>query len=397
MVCLVRATEEQIAAIEAKFAERMGGTGIRLPPGALQNREPGHIFEKGWHIGYVWDEEDGEEYVELLVQGFAMDDAHVRWWASGREEDLPGPEEWIPIAPSASSTDIGQATDAARAKNQTIYDELRERGLLPPEGGNLPLMEINEFLNSDGIDEANGEDGDVQMTEADKAMSQWIAQAAATLEACDVPPLELREHHLADAIKDAINGQLAGRAVSTVLDLGAWPSLGRSATDIVVLDEPETGSPTIVAELKWCQLDDDKVHEAIWDLFKVGLLVDQYSADGYLVTAAPIDIWPSALCGELFSTGTFVSEDLFARQFPKGRPVWDWLLQGGRERYPREVPEATAVAEVARVPVSLGTVAWEIRAVRVSPSAGRMPLRDGWPNGDRPEGAKHPVPTHIST
>jgi hypothetical protein len=252
-------------------------------------------------------------------------------------------------------------------------------------------MEINEFLNSGGMVEAIGEDGDVQMTETDKAMSQWITQAAATLEAFEVPPLELREHHLADAIKDAINDQLAGRAVSKVLDLDAWPSLGRSATDVVVLDEPETGSPTIVAELKWCQLDDDKVHEAIWDLFKVALLVDQYAVDGYLVTAAPVDIWPSALCAELFSSGTFASEDLFARQFPKGRPVWDWLLQGGRERYPQEVPEATALAEVARAPVSFGTVAWEIRAVRVSPSSSRVLLQDGWPNGDRPAGAKHPA------
>lgn len=204
-------------------------------------------------------------------------------------------------------------------------------------------MEINEFLNSGEMAEAIGEDGDVQMTAADKAMSQWITQAAATLEASEVPPLELREHHLADAIKDAINDQLAGQAVSKVLDLDAWPSLGRSATDVVVLDEPHTGSPTIVAELKWCQLDDDKVHEAIWDLFKVALLVDQYAVDGYLVTAAPVDIWPSALCGELFSTGTFASGDLFARQFPKGRPAAARVhqrmrLPGDNARGPRRLP-----------------------------------------------------------
>jgi hypothetical protein len=192
--------------------------------------------------------------------------------------------------------------------------------------------------------EAIGEDGDVQMTEVDKAMSQWITQAAATLDASEVPPLELRERHLANAIKDAINDQLAGQAVSKVLDLDAWPSLGRSATDVVVLDEPETGSPTVVAELKWCQIDDDKVHEAIWDLFKVALLVDQYAVDGYLVTAAPVDIWPSALCGDLFSTGTFASEDLFARQFPKGRPIWDWLAT----RRPRALPAGGARGDRAR-------------------------------------------------
>jgi hypothetical protein len=390
MVSPMPATDEQIAAIEAKFAQRMGDTGIRLP-GAAQNREPGHIFEKGWHIGYVWDEEDGEEYLELLVQNIAMDDAHVRWWACGREEDLPAPNEWIVIPPAASSAEIGQATDAVGASNEAIYDELRERGLLPPEGENLPLMEINEFLNSGGIVEANGEEGDARMTDTDNAMSKWIGQAAATLEASGVPPLELREQHLAYAIKEAISSEIPGQAVSKVLSLEAWPSLGRSGTDIVAPDPSQAGGPRIVAELKWCQQGHDKVHEAIWDLFKVALLVDEYSADGYLISAAPTDMWPTALCGELFSTGTLASSDLFEYEFPGGRPVWDWLLEGGYDRYPDVVPVEIAVTEVARVPVTLGTLAWEIRAVRVSPSADRVALTGGWPNGERPTGAKHPL------
>ena len=83
MVRRVRATEEQIAAIEAKFADRAGESGIRLPAGAAQNREPGHIFEKGYHIGFLCGEADGEEYLELLIQGFAMDDMHA---AGGRPD-----------------------------------------------------------------------------------------------------------------------------------------------------------------------------------------------------------------------------------------------------------------------------------------------------------------------
>jgi hypothetical protein len=390
MVSFMGATDEQIAAIEARFAERMGDTGIRLPAGVAQRREPGHIFEKGWHIGYVWGEEVGEEYIELLVQGVAIDDVHVRWWASGREEELPTPDEWVMIPPDGSSEELARETSAAAKKNQSVYDELRERGLLPPAGDNFPLMEMNEFLNSGGMAEASAGAADTPTTEGDTAMLRWIVQAAAALQGSDVPPLELREHHLAAAIKDAINETVPAIAASKVLGVDAWPSLGRSATDVVVLSEPAAGPPRIVAELKWCQMGEDKVHEAIWDLFKVALLVDQYGAEGYLVTAAPVDIWPTALCGELFSTGTFVSEDLFARTFPNGRPVWDWLLQGGRERFPEEVPEETSIVEVARAPVSFGTVAWEIRAVRVSPSAGRLQLQDGWPYGDRPAGAKHP-------
>src|SRR4051812_5092541 len=106
----MRATDAQGRALEAKFAENMGDVQIRLPPDAMRKRESGHIFEGGWHIGYLWGEADGEEYLELLVQGFAMDDAHVRWWASGREEFLPAPNEWVMIPPEASGMDLQGAT-----------------------------------------------------------------------------------------------------------------------------------------------------------------------------------------------------------------------------------------------------------------------------------------------
>ena len=102
-------------------------------------------------------------------------------------------------------------------------------------------------------------------------------------------------------------------------------------------------------------------------------MVDQYGADGYLVSAAPADMWPTALCAELFSTGVIASMDLFEFRFPRGRPVWDWLLEGGYGHYPREVPTEIAVREVASVPVTFGTLDWEIRAVRVSPVSAASP------------------------
>jgi hypothetical protein len=335
---------EQIAAIEVKFAERMGETGIHLPEGSAQRREPGHIFE-----------------------------------VSGREEDLPAPNEWVMIPPAASSAVIGEASAGVAASNEEIYAELRERGLLPPGGQNLPLIEIHEFLNSGGTVEGEREDSAVELT-SDNAMSGWIGEAAVALEASDLPPLEIREQHLSGAIKGAISSAIAGQAVSKVLRLDAWPSLGRSGTDVVVTDRSRADPPRIVAELKWCQQRHDKVHEAIWDLFKVAHLVDQYSAEGYLITAAPTDMWPTALGAELFSTGMLASADLFDVEFPGGRPVWDWLLEGGYDRYPEEVPSEIAVTEIACVPVTLGTLAWEIRAVRVSPSADRFALTGGWPD-----------------
>ena len=385
------ASAGQIARIEEKFAERMTDSGIRLPEGAAQGREGGHIFEKGWHIGYVWGDEDGEEYLELLVQHMAMDDAHVRWWASGREEQMPAPSEWIMIPPDVTAGEMQKLESGSAESNQQVYQELRERGLLPPEGDNLGLMEVNEFVNSGGMSDADKDGGDRQMATVDGSVQRWVQATAATLEKGDEVPLELREHHLASALKDAINAERPGCATTKVLRLDAWPSLGRSTTDVVVADEQDSCKPSMVFELKWCQQGQDKIHEAIWDLFKVALLVDEYQAEGYVMTAAPAAMWPLALCGELFSPSTHSSTDLFREHFPNGRPVWDWLLEGGCERYPAAVPETIALVEAGRTRVSFGTLEWEVRAVRVLPASVRLPLKEGWPVGGRPALATHPA------
>jgi hypothetical protein len=75
------ASEEQIQRVEAAFAARYADWGIRLPAGAAARREPGHIFQRGWHIGYVWGEEDDEEYFEYLAQHRMVNDFHHRLWA----------------------------------------------------------------------------------------------------------------------------------------------------------------------------------------------------------------------------------------------------------------------------------------------------------------------------
>jgi hypothetical protein len=40
---------------------------------------------------------------------------------------------------------------------------------------------------------------------------------------------------------------------------------------------PEVGSPPSSSSWGGAQIDDDKIHEAIWDLFKIALLVDEPS------------------------------------------------------------------------------------------------------------------------
>ena len=134
------------------FNEHFAPQGIQLPPDAVAERAPGHLFRRGWHIGWVWGEQDGEEYLEFLSQHRMTDDERLRVFASGRIEDLDVPSTFTPLPEGASPEEIEKARTRSAERNRTIYAELRERGLLPPQGENLPALEVIESLAS-GRDE----------------------------------------------------------------------------------------------------------------------------------------------------------------------------------------------------------------------------------------------------
>ncbi|OAI40059.1 hypothetical protein AYO39_00165 [Actinobacteria bacterium SCGC AG-212-D09] len=134
--------------IEGGFAERFAHWGIRLPTQSVAGRKGGHIFEAGWHIGYIWGEQDGEEYLEVLAQNRMTDDAHFRIWASGRSESLPAPVSVFAYPKDATPEEIKRRSDEHAAQYSQMTEELREKGLLPPSGQNLPSLDINELLRS---------------------------------------------------------------------------------------------------------------------------------------------------------------------------------------------------------------------------------------------------------
>jgi hypothetical protein len=138
-------------AIERYFREYFRHWAITLPSRDVGLRAAGHIFERGWHIGYVWGVEDGDEYLEVLAQHRMTDDRHFRVFASGRIEDLPAPGGSYYCAPP-DATDAEKRAEEREylERNRRIYADLRERGLLPPPGKNLPAHEINEYLRSGG-------------------------------------------------------------------------------------------------------------------------------------------------------------------------------------------------------------------------------------------------------
>jgi hypothetical protein len=137
-------------AIEDHFRDYFRHWNIALPGPDVASRTSGHIYEHGWHIGYVWGREHGDEYLEVLAQHRMTDDDHFRVFSSGRVEALQAPAGFYSYGPNATEADRLEAERKHVERNQRIYGELRERGLLPPLGRNLPAHEINEYLRSGG-------------------------------------------------------------------------------------------------------------------------------------------------------------------------------------------------------------------------------------------------------
>ena len=135
-------------AIEDYFTKRFETWDIRLPSEAVRRRLGGHIFEAGWHIGFIWGTENGEEYLEFLAQHRMTDDRRQRVYSSGRIDDLPVAPHWVAIPDGISPEKEAELLKASAQEHRRISAELRERGLLPPKGQNLPALEMNEQLRS---------------------------------------------------------------------------------------------------------------------------------------------------------------------------------------------------------------------------------------------------------
>jgi hypothetical protein len=170
-----------------------------------------------------------------------------------------------------------------------------------------------------------------------------------------------------------------------------WPGVGN--VDVIVRQSPGPFALGLSGELKWC--GGDQLCEAMWDLFKMALISTRRDVDAaYLITGAPLATWDADQCSDLFESKTHTTRELCARRYPgeKHRPIWDWMLEGGYDRFPAEVPESITTSLVASLPMRAGDETWDLRAVRVS-AAGLATVRfqDGWPDGNRPLDAAHPL------
>lgn len=100
-------------AIERFFSDYFEHWKILLPPESVKERTSGHIFEHGWHIGYLWGIEDGEEYLEFLAQHRMTDDPTAIF-----ESLRPGESRSYPHPPALIATGLTQQTRRLRKRRE---------------------------------------------------------------------------------------------------------------------------------------------------------------------------------------------------------------------------------------------------------------------------------------
>jgi hypothetical protein len=118
-----------------------------LPEADLLGVDNGHHFHHGWHIGWVWgtDAERGT-FLDVLSEHRHPGMSAARFFADGSIEhiDLPTTMRLVGKTPAEDARLEREFIE----HNRRSYEDLRQRGLLPPRGANLTSQEINEYLTS---------------------------------------------------------------------------------------------------------------------------------------------------------------------------------------------------------------------------------------------------------
>jgi hypothetical protein len=60
----------------------------------------------------------------------------------------------VPLPPKASDEEVEKVMSESAKHQRALYQDLRERGLLPRQRENLGAMDVNEFLLSGGMEDA---------------------------------------------------------------------------------------------------------------------------------------------------------------------------------------------------------------------------------------------------
>src|SRR5680860_30067 len=115
----------------------------------VAGQERGHSFHQGMHIGWAWGEDErGRPYLDFLWEHRHPGMQAERYFTDGRTEPIATPASMRAVSPDpAEDAEIEREFFES---NRAAYADLRDRGLLPPEGGNVGSQDINEHLLKGG-------------------------------------------------------------------------------------------------------------------------------------------------------------------------------------------------------------------------------------------------------
>jgi hypothetical protein len=138
----------EVPEIQRYFEDYFARWSITLPSDAVARRAPGHLFEKGWHIGFIWGANEQGEYLEFLAQHRMTNDRRQRVYASGEVNVMPVPVPMYVVPADATPEQEAEIASRHAREYRRESEKLRELGLLPPAGENRIDLEINEILRS---------------------------------------------------------------------------------------------------------------------------------------------------------------------------------------------------------------------------------------------------------
>src|SRR6476646_9082698 len=114
---------------------------VRAADVAAQER--GHSFHRGMHIGWAWGEDErGRPYLDLLSEHPHPGMEAERFFFDGRTEQIATPASARPVSPDPAED--AEIERRFLESNRAVYADLRERGLVPPEGENLLSQDVDE-------------------------------------------------------------------------------------------------------------------------------------------------------------------------------------------------------------------------------------------------------------
>ena len=119
-----------MARIEEIFPEYFEKWRIRLPEEAVRSRQRGEIRSHGWHIQYLFGEDDQGEFMDFYATLRMTNDRHVRIYARGELVYLPSYQEHMIFPAEASEEEEQRIQEEYYRYNWSVSEELKKKGFL---------------------------------------------------------------------------------------------------------------------------------------------------------------------------------------------------------------------------------------------------------------------------